>query len=238
MRPLIVALGFLTRIPVPRLTMADDDFAAAIRCYPLVGLLIGLAIWGAGRAGATIDPWTGALAALLIWVAITGALHLDGLSDLADGLGAGHGDRSRILSVMADPHIGSFGTVTLCLHLLAKLVLLHALIGRHWDALILVPFAARIGPLLWARLLPPLKPGLGAGIARAVRPRDLIGWGLVLSVACAAVPALLATPLLLAGFAFWLRHKLGGITGDAHGAGIELLENGLLLALILAGSLR
>jgi adenosylcobinamide-GDP ribazoletransferase len=238
MRALIVALGFLTRLPVPRLTMTDGDFATAIRCYPLVGLLIGVAIWVAGRAGAMIDPWTGALAALILWVAITGALHLDGLSDLADGLGAGHGDRSRILRVMADPHIGSFGTVTLCLHLLAKLVLLHALAARGWPALILIPFAARIGPLFWARLLPPLKPGLGAGIAGAIRPRDLTGWGFVLAAACVAAPALLTTPLLIAGFAVWLRRKLGGITGDGHGAGIELVESGLLLALILAGGLR
>jgi len=238
MKRLIVAIGFLTRLPVPQIAVSNADFAAAIRCYPLVGLIVGLAIACAGWLGAWIDPWTGALAALAMWVAITGALHLDGLSDLADGLGAGHGDRSRILAVMADPHIGSFGVVTLCLQLLAKLVLLHALAPLGWMPLILIPFAARIGPLVWARILPPLKAGLGASVATAVRIRDLAGWAALLAAAAVALPALLATPLLIAGIALWLRRTLGGITGDGHGAGIELTETGLLCAVVLVGTLR
>jgi len=233
---LIVAFGFLTRLPMPRIDVGAEDFATAIRFYPIVGLAIGALVSGAGWLGALVDPWTGACAALLIWIAVTGALHLDGLADLADGLGAAHGDRTRLLAVMADPHIGSFGVVTIASQMLAKLVLLHA-VGANW-ALILVPFAARMGPLLWARLLPPLRPGgLGAAVAGAVRGRDLLGWGLLLALAAAVVPALVILPLLVLVVATWLRRTLGGVTGDAHGAGIEIVETGLLVALAVAGAL-
>lgn len=226
----MIALGFLTRLPVPHLATRDGDFAAAVRLYPLVGLVIGAVVAGAGWLGAQADSWLGAVAALVAWVWVTGALHLDGLGDLADGLGASHGERTRLLAVMADPHIGSFGVVAIVLQLAAKLVALHLLLPGGWPVLIAIPAAARIGPLVWARMLPSLKPeGLGAAIAEGARHRDLIGWGLVLGGACVLSPPLLATPVLLLILALWFRRRLGGMTGDVHGAGIELTEAGLLL---------
>lgn len=231
MRPLILALSFLTRLPMPRVEADEADFARAIRLYPVAGLVIGAIVAGALWLGARIDPWAGALAALATWVWVTGALHLDGLADLSDGLGAAHGDRSRLLSAMADPHIGSFGVVALMIQLLAKLVLLHGLPAGAWPILALIPAAARIGPLVWAHFLPPLRPGgLGALVARAVRPFDLIGWIVaVLAVGC-AFPPLAMAPMLTLGLLGWFRRKLGGMTGDVHGAGIELTETGLLIA--------
>ena len=233
MRRLIVAFGFLTRLPMPRVDVGPGDFAAAIRAYPIVGLAIGMLVGAAGWAGSQIDPWTGACAALLTWVAVTGALHLDGLADLADGLGAAHGDRTRLLAVMADPHIGSFGVVAIAGQMIAKLVLLHAVAGgAGWWGIAAVAGVARMGPLVWAAMLPPLRAGgLGAAVAEAVRPRDLIGWALVLALGCVALPALLVAPVLILGVAMWLQRTLGGVTGDAHGAGIEIVETGLLLAL-------
>ncbi|MGA1799123.1 adenosylcobinamide-GDP ribazoletransferase [Sphingomonas sp. 4RDLI-65] len=237
MKRLVVAFGFLTRLPMPRVTMAPQGFAEAIRFYPIVGLTIGVLVAAAGWLGALVDPWTGACAALLAWTAVTGALHLDGLADLADGLGAAHGDRTRLLSVMADPHIGSFGVVAIAAQMIAKLVLLHAVGASGWWTIACVPFVARMGPLAWAVLLPPLRVGgLGAAIAGAVRTRDLIGWSMLLMLTCVAVPALLAAPLLVLGVAAWLRRTLGGVTGDAHGAGIEIVETGLLLALAIGGA--
>lgn len=231
MRRLIVALGFLTRLPVPHLRASASDFARAVRLYPLAGLAIGAVVAGSAWVGGLIDPWIGATAALVMWVWVTGALHLDGLGDVADGLGAAHGDRQRLLAVMSDPHVGAFGVVAIVLQLVAKLALLHALPPGAWPALLAIPAAARLGPLVWARWLPPLKPsGLGAGIAGAARRRDVIGWLLVLAGAAVALPALLATPILIGLVLAWFASRLGGLTGDAHGAGIELVETGLLLA--------
>lgn len=235
MKRLVIAFAFLTRLPMPRVTAEPGDFAAAIRLYPLVGVAIGVLVAAGGWAAGRTDPWLGALVALAVWIGVTGALHLDGLADLADGLGAAHGDRQRLLAVMADPHVGSFGVVALGMQLLAKLVLLHALVPGEAAAVALVPAAARIGPLAWARWLPPVRTeGLGASVAGAVRARDLAGWAALLLAACVLAPPLLATPLLLVALAGWFRRRLGGMTGDAHGAGVELTETGLLLALALA----
>ena len=231
---LLLALGFLTRLPVPRVEASQEDFARAVRVYPLAGVAIGLVVAGAGWVGSLADAWVGALAALLGWVWITGALHLDGLGDLADGLGAAHGDRSRMLVAMADPHIGSFGVVAIALQLAAKLVLLHLLLPDYWPAIIATPFAARIGPLVWARWLVPLRPGgLGATIVDAVRLRDVVGWTAALAAASALLPPLLAVPVAVAVLGIWFDRRVGGVTGDVHGAGIELTETAALLAFVI-----
>jgi adenosylcobinamide-GDP ribazoletransferase len=228
---LVVAIQFLTRLPTPRIASDGDDFAASIRWFPAVGALIGGLVAAAAWLGLRIDVWSGALAALLAWSGVTGALHLDGLGDVADGVGAAHGDRTRMLAAMEDPHVGSFGVVSIALQLIAKLVLLHAvlLIAPAW-LIVPIPLAARIGPMVWARWLPVLHDGLGARIADAVRSRDLIGWGALALGIAVAEPALLATIALVPAWGWWLKRRIGGISGDGHGAGIELVETGLLLA--------
>src|SRR3546814_15709359 len=99
-----------------------------MRWFPAVGLLVGALVAGAGWAGARIDPWTGSLAALIVWVAVTGALHLDGLGDIADASGAAHKDRERLFGVLGDQPVGSFAVVEIALTLIATLVLIHELI--------------------------------------------------------------------------------------------------------------
>jgi adenosylcobinamide-GDP ribazoletransferase len=229
----IVALQFLTRIPTPRIVADAADFAGSIRWFPAVGLVIGLIVAIATYVGGLIDPWTGALFGLLTWIAVTGALHLDGLADLADALGAAHKDRERVLAVMADPHIGSFGVVAIAMQLLAKLILLHDLSVAFQPALILIPFAARMGPLVWSYDLPPLHPGLAARFVSAVRIRDIALWSLLLAVAALFTPTLLIALVLIGAWDWWLHRTLGGVSGDCHGAGIELVETGLLLGALI-----
>ena len=235
MKGLVVAIQFLTRLPTPHVTVSGDEFAASMRWFPAVGLIVGALVAGAGWAGALVDPWTGALAALVAWVAVTGALHLDGLGDIADASGAAHKDRARLIAVLGDPHVGSFAVVTIALHLIAKLVLLHALLDREaFAAIALVPFAARIGPLVWSRALPDLHAGLGSRFRNAVREIDFILWGVLLVAAAWVSPSLLAAPLIFLAWGWWLMRRIGGISGDGHGAGIEICESLLLLAALLA----
>jgi adenosylcobinamide-GDP ribazoletransferase len=234
MKGLIVAIQFLTRLPSPRIAVADEDFARSMRWFPAVGLIVGAVVAGGAWAGALIDPWVGALAGLLLWVGITGALHLDGLGDIADAAGAVHKGRERLLSVLADPHVGSFGAVAIGLQLIAKLVLLRVAIDAAlWPAIVTAPFAARIGTLLWTRLLPPLHQGLAARFRDSIGSSHILFWFALLLVAAWSVPALLAAPLLMLSWNAWLRRTIGGISGDGHGAGIELIESAQLLAAII-----
>ena len=239
MKSFVLALQFLTRLPTPRVRADGEAFARSMRWFPAVGLVIGVLVTAAAWAGAHVDLWTGGLVALVAWVAVTGALHLDGLSDLADASGAAHKDRERLLAVLADPHVGSFGAVAIGLQLIAKLVLLHALIERDMlVGLILIPFAARIGPLVWTRWLPSLHDGLASRFRAVVRPSDLAIWLVLLTASAWFAPAILVAPILIAGWVWWLRQRIGGISGDGHGAGIELVETGLLLALLVGAAIR
>jgi len=238
MKGFVVAIQFLTRLPTPRIAVSSDDFARSMRWFPAAGLVIGLIVAGAGWAGTRIDSWTGAILALIAWVFVTGALHLDGLGDIADASGAAHKSKDRLLAVLADPHIGSFGVTAIGLQLLAKLVLLHGVLDHGlFVALACVPFAARIAPLVWTRWLPPLHDGLGARFRGAIRPLDLALWGTLLLIASWFTPALLALLPAIALWGWWLRTRIGGISGDGHGAGIEVIESSLLLALIVQTSI-
>ncbi|MCW1427483.1 adenosylcobinamide-GDP ribazoletransferase [Novosphingobium sp. JCM 18896] len=238
MKGFVIALQFLTRLPMPRVAVSSDEFAASMRWFPAAGLVVG-AIVGLGAVlGARIDPWLGALVGLVLWVAVTGALHLDGLGDAADAAGAAHKDPERLRAVFADPHVGSFAVVAIGLQLVAKLVLIRSLLVTAPPlALALIPFAARIGPLAWTRWLPPLHEGLGARFRDTVRPVDLALWGLVLLAASWFVPGLLAALLFIPLWTVWLRARFGGVSGDLHGAGIEIVESGLLLAAIVGARL-
>ena len=136
--------------------------------------------------------------------------------------------------MLADPHVGSFGVVAIGLQMLAKLVLLHALLDRGLVfALVLVPFAARIGPLTWVRWLPPLRDGLGARFHGSIGRGSLAVWAAGLGIALCFVPALAAVLLVIPWWSWWIGRQLGGISGDGHGAGIEVTESALLLALVL-----
>lgn len=239
MKELLLALQFLTRLPLPPVVADDATFARSMRWFPAAGLAVGLLVVLGLWLGSLLDPWTGALFGLVAWVAVTGALHLDGLADLADAGGALHKGRERLQAVLADPHVGSFGVVAIGLQLLAKLVLLHAVLAvPGWWVVLFVPAAARFGPLVWTRWLPPLHGGLASRFRNAVRPADLIVWLVMLAFAgLLAAPALLVALPLIAGWGWRVRRLLGGICGDAHGAGIELVETGLLLALAVAAHL-
>jgi adenosylcobinamide-GDP ribazoletransferase len=236
-RRLILAIQFLTRLPTPQVKdFRNDDLSRSAVYYPLVGMIIGALLLLPlylldGR------PWLAGALALLLWVWVTGALHLDGLGDVADAFGAAHRDPQRFLEVLKDPHMGVFGVVTLVMQLLLKLVLLGELATSPlWFGILLVPAWARWGTLWWSRLLPSLH---GAGMAERfswqLSLRSVWLWALLLAAATAFVawPLLLAL-LLVPLVAFYWRHRLGGISGDCLGASVEVTETLLLLALVLA----
>ncbi len=239
LRGWILAVQFLTRLPTPQVRdFRPDDLAASAVWFPAVGALVGAIVWAALWVGAHIDPWVGGLVATATWIGVTGALHVDGLADLADALGASHRDPARFLEVLKDPHVGSFGVVAVVLLVAAKLVLLARVGWSDHGAALLVLTAAwgRLGAVVWSATLPPLAGGSAERFAWRAGPAALIVWGAVLVAASAwFVPVVALTgPLALAAWWAWLHRRLGGMTGDCLGAGVELVEVVLLLAGVAA----
>ena len=238
LRGLILAVQFLTRIPTPQLRdFREEELSRTAVWFPLVGLIIGaLLVLPLGLLDAR--PWLAALLALLLWVWVTGALHLDGLGDVADALGAAHRRPERFLEVLKDPHMGVFGVVSIVMQLLTKFVLLAELAASPaWLGVLLVPAWARWATtLLWSRFLPPLHPGMAEQFGWH-RERGAVwdyAWGAVLiALSLWLAPALLIALLLAPLIALYWKRKLGGISGDCLGASTEVLESLLLLALIV-----
>jgi adenosylcobinamide-GDP ribazoletransferase len=238
MRGFLLALQFLTRLPVPAVPFEAEALARSVIWFPAVGLVLGVLVAAAAWLGAQVDPWLGALLALSAWVWATGGLHLDGLADLADALGAAHRDRERFLAVLADPHLGAFGVLALAMQLIAKLVLLMLLLkqGATLGALLLIPAWARLGAMWWSQTLPPLKPGLAERFAWRAGAWIAWAWLAVLTgLASVLAPLLAAAPVLLVAWRRFLKVRLGGMTGDCLGAGIEVTETLALLLLVSLG---
>ncbi|HYG04900.1 MAG TPA: adenosylcobinamide-GDP ribazoletransferase [Stenotrophomonas sp.] len=236
---LLVALGFLTRIPVPGALFARSGAQArSLPWYPLVGALIGVVLcalaWLLRDSAALLS------AAILVvaWAALTGGLHLDGLADSADAWVGGMGDRERTLAIMKDPRSGPAGVAALVGVLLLKFAALASLPAPAWTALLLAPLLGRAA-LTAAFLCTPYVRAHGMGEGLAAASRLACGLALLLSCVGAAGLGLRACwALLAAGAVFWLwrracLRRLGGMTGDTCGALAEAVEVTVLVVLAL-----
>ena len=226
------ALQFLTRLPAPSIAVFDPaDLSRSALWFPAIGALIGAVVAAVLWAGALASPWIGALLALIAWVWVTGGLHLDGLADVADALGAAHHSPERFIEVLRDPHIGAYGTMAIVLQLIAKLVLLAAIASPPaLAAVILIAAWARWGALVWGTFLPPLASGSGERFAWHIDKRGMAMEGAILALLSLwLAPVLLLSVLVIAAVAAYWKYRLGGITGDCLGAGIELAETLSLL---------
>ena len=243
-RASIAALQFLTTLPTPALPSAvsERELGLSLLWYPAVGLLIGLLL----VLTASLLPLPVSIQALLVvvvWVILTGALHLDGLADCADALLGGLGDRERTLELLKDPLCGSMAVVALVLALLFKWLLVQALLSASLSLwLLIVPALARAALLPFFAVTPYVRSGgLGAALAghfpRAAANRLVFALGLSLLL----FAGFWVTFVVLLGAAavfFAVRRlamtRLGGFTGDVAGALVEISELAIMLALLLA----
>ena len=245
---LLVAMGFLTRIPVPSRVFGDERARVqSLAWYPLVGALIGVLLCAMAWLLPSGKPVLSAALLLVAWVALTGALHLDGLADSADAwiggmTGTWDERRARTLDIMKDPRSGPVGVVAVVLLLLVKFAALASLAPGAWagwvSALMLAPMLARMAVTAAFLTTPYVRSGgLGSGLADAPRVACIgalllgliacgfAGWRGAIAFACAVVV-----------FALWRRacmRRLGGITGDTAGALVELVEAAVLVAFAL-----
>lgn len=237
----LIALQFLSSLPVRLPGMpAPEALGRSLLYYPLVGLviggLLGLAAWLLDGSA----PLLQAALLLTLWVALSGALHLDGLADSADAWLGGLGDRERTLAIMKDPRSGPVAVVVLVLLLLLKFSALVTLLGtQQWTALLLAALLGRTSLLALFLFTPYVREGgLGAALAahlpRAAAQKVLLG----VAGACLLFGWKGLLALLVAALVFWLLRRqllrrLGGTTGDTAGALVELTECALLVALAL-----
>jgi len=233
-----LAAAFLTRLPLPPAHCDTGGLAPAMAAFPLVGGAIG-AIGGLVYvlAALALPPLAAALLALLVGVMLTGALHEDGLADLADGLGA-RGGRERRLEVMRDSRTGAFGVLALLFSVTLRAAALAAA-PSGWAALgamVAAGAVARAALPAVMQALPPARPdGLGAaaGVPDASVAARAAVFGVVLAVAglgpLPALAAMVAAAAAAFGIGWLARRAIGGYTGDVLGAVAQAVEIAVLL---------
>jgi adenosylcobinamide-GDP ribazoletransferase len=247
---MLLALSFLTTLPVPRRPAALGGLGRAAAWFPLVGLILGLLLTaGYLLFNHLFPPLLAAALLVTLWAALTGGLHLDGLADCGDGLFAALPPERR-LEIMRDPRTGAFGVISLSLFLLLKVLAVASLPAADllaaprldWSALawfpagplIVAPVVARY-LLLPAARQPTARPGgLGAELSAHLRPLAILTAGLTVLVVALlggprAILAVIAARLVAALIFRLARARLGGLNGDVFGFTVELAELTVLL---------
>jgi adenosylcobinamide-GDP ribazoletransferase len=246
------SVGFLSRIPMPGRFFVEHDgsLSRAVRAFPVAGLLIALpsaAVFATLLAGRA-DPMLAAFLALALQAVLTGALHEDGLSDTADGVGGGK-DRESALRIMKDSRIGNYGAVSLILSFAlrgAALAALAEVVTPTTAGLAMLGVAAlNRAAMVWHwSLLPPAR---ADGVAASAGEPD--GMATIIALATGGVLALvliwpamsfLATVFAIAlsagvawSFTRYISARIDGHTGDTIGATQQLTEIMSLSALAL-----
>ena len=236
------ALGYFTRLPVPGwVGYSPDGLARAARYLPAIGLLVGgagaLVFWLASQVWA--QP-VAVVLSMVATIALTGAFHEDGLADAADGLGGGW-DKAKILAIMKDSRVGSYGVIAVVLALLGKFALLSTLPAGQVVAALIAGHA--VSRFCAVSLMVTMDYARDDDTSKARPVAARLGLGpLLFTLVFAGLPLLLLVPepamtaVAMAALAtLWLATKcrrwLGGYTGDCLGAVQQLAEIAFYLGL-------
>ena len=241
------AFIFFTRLPLWRLHQpAVDAYRSVVEWWPLTGWLTAGTMAGVLYAASLVFPWSIAvLLAIVARLLLTGALHEDGLADFFDGFGGGGNNRERILAIMKDSHIGTYGVLALVLYMGLLYATLSAMSPQHAALAILAadPYAKMlsaqgISRLPYARTETTAKSGVvyrrptllaSLGIAlQGLLPLSVYLWYMGDN---AARVAIVLIPLVVLFFLYlFIKRRLGGYTGDCCGALCLLTELSLYIA--------
>jgi adenosylcobinamide-GDP ribazoletransferase len=231
---LLVAIQFLTKLPVPTSRdLPSDALAEAARFFPIVGAIVGSgAIAIDLLVGPRADRGVRVVLILIYLVIVTGGLHEDGLADAADGFGGGW-TKDRVLTIMRDSNIGSFGALAIGCSLLARFVFLTSLPTRHFYGVLLAgQVLGRWSILPLAHWLPPARSehGQGARLARKTSTTSLVVatacMVMIVSLSCglAAIAMIAVAGGVAALTGVYYRRRIDGITGDCLGATCQVTE--------------
>jgi adenosylcobinamide-GDP ribazoletransferase len=235
------AVAFLTRLPMPHPQgPMPPNFVRAHRMFPVVGALIGAAVGllclGLRHVG--VPDLAAAALALGAGAVLTGALHEDGLADVADGFGGGR-DLASKLEIMRDSRLGTYGALILLVSLATKLSALAAIPDGHVVQSLIASHALARGVLPWMSMSLPYarKDGLAANAGRPDAATAAIAAALALAVALLslsfanALGAALVACLSAAGMARLAQRQIGGQTGDVLGGAEQVAETAILVLL-------
>ncbi|MEY2937181.1 MAG: hypothetical protein RL033_7930 [Pseudomonadota bacterium] len=241
-----------SRLPLGGFPYQAAEWRWAPAHLPLVGVVVGALAAGIWRLchAAGLSPLLAATLALAASALATGAMHEDGLADAADGLGGGN-DPARILAIMKDSRIGSYGALALGSSLLARTAATASLSSVEWFVLLQVHCLARLGPVRLMLSEPYVSDPESARSPHFLPiGRAQLAVALTWTLCCTALGVLtgylpwstaawmfVVLALLSAASARYFRKALGGITGDLLGALEQVSELALLLTyLICRGS--
>ena len=234
MKSLIAAIQFLTVLPVPRsFSCGERELGRSVMFFPVVGLIIGAGMVVLDHGVSfLLPPLPASVVMVIALLVISGCLHMDGLSDTADGFLSSR-PRERILEIMRDSHIGPMGVIAVVCVLVLKLAALASVPDLlRWKILLLMPLAGRCALVIEMALLSYVRPegGLAAVFAKN-RSRFDVGWALLVfagvAYGVAGMIGLIMVGVSMLGvliFSFWCQKKIGGFTGDTLGAACEITE--------------
>lgn len=241
-RRFLIAVQFLTRLPVPRvLHNSEAELGKAAAFFPLVGVIVG---GGAALVFTLLQrllPVPASVLCAIVFAAfITNGFHEDGLADAFDGFGGGW-TKDRVLEIMRDSRIGTYGTLALIFVILGKFTLLSSLPqGQTWRWLIVGHTAARWTILPLCAWLPYARAeGQGKLVAKHVGALEMVIATVTLLLTLVVLPwpaalaGLLVTGLMTLLSGLYYRARLHGITGDCLGATNQLTEVALYLTAVI-----
>ena len=235
---ILAAAAFLSRVPLPQRN-APPNLARAYRAFPLVGALIGAAIGALDLLLLRIGLPAIAAAALTLGAGalVTGALHDDGLADVADGFGGGR-DKAAKLEVMRDSRLGTYGVLVLLTAFVAKVGALSALPRAEVILALVTTHALARAPLaVMAATMPYARDGLAASVGRPDPATAFAASVVAVAIAFLALPANMAmgavivTAISAMGCAALAQRQIGGQTGDVLGAAEQVCEIAVLVLL-------
>jgi adenosylcobinamide-GDP ribazoletransferase len=240
MKGLIGAIQFITILPIGKSVPFEPN--KMIPFFPIVGLVLGLVV--AGFDQIVLRLWNPSVAAVLdvvLLIILTGAFHLDGLGDAADGL-LGQRPRERALAIMKDSRMGAMGLVAVICGLAIKWGGILGLDAHRSLMLILVPAYARGGMIFGIRYLEYGRPGGGTGLDFfKEKLGNMAFWGMLLPVILSLMLGWKALWLnvgfavIIAAILIYYKKRIGCVTGDMLGAITEITESGLFLILSMGG---
>lgn len=242
MKSFLLALQFLTVIPLKVEQIDAKKMVGSLIYFPVVGLLLGLILSGINNILYTLNfaEFPASIVLVVSLIMLTGAIHLDGLSDTFDALSCGK-DKQEMLRIMRDPHSGVMGAISVISVLLLKISFLSSINSSLKAASLIMMCVLSRWSLVFAIFLFPYARDEGkAKIFKQGINFKIFIFATIITLVCAFLIGRLRGALIfaiIAGCGYlisrFINKKISGFTGDTLGALNELTEVLVLLGIII-----